>query len=324
MTQSAAFTSIASDLQRVEGALLEVFPTEYPDIAELIGCLIRAGGKRVRPALLLLSARLNDYDLERLLPGAIATELLHTATLVHDDTIDQAAMRRGQATINSYLPNSAAILIGDYIFAQSAICAAEPGSPAVVTVFARTLREIVDGELRQALANHRLEVSRVEYYRRIYAKTAALFAASCEIGAILSNASDEHRTALRTYGEKIGQAYQIVDDILDFTATTQKAGKPVGGDLMHGTATLPTIIALEQATYRSAEATLVLEVLAGAPGADADRAVAIVRASGAVDLAHGEARKFVDEACATLLTLPSGDARNSLYDMAEILVERDR
>ncbi|MBA2363857.1 MAG: polyprenyl synthetase family protein [Chloroflexia bacterium] len=324
MAQSAAFTSITSDLQRVESALLEVVPSEYPEIADIIVGLIRAGGKRVRPALLLLSARCNDYDLERLIPGAIATELLHTATLVHDDTIDQAATRRGQATINSFLPDSGAILIGDYIFAQSAICAAAPGSPAVVTVFARTLREIVDGELRQALANHRVEVSRVEYNRRIYAKTAALFAAACEIGALLSDAPDDHRTALRTYGKKIGQAYQIVDDILDFTATSQQAGKPVGGDLRHGTATLPTIIALEQKSWGDAEAQWILDVLSGVPGANADRAVAIIRESGAIGLAHGEARKLADEACAALLTLPSTDARNSLYDMAEMLVERDR
>ncbi len=324
MTQSTAFAWIASDLQRVERALLEVVPSEYPEIADLIGGLIQAGGKRVRPALLLLCARCNQYDLERLIPGAIATELLHTATLVHDDTIDQATTRRGKATLNSFLPDSGAILVGDYIFAQSAICAAAPGSPAVVTVFARTLREIVDGELRQALANHRLQVSRTEYYRRIYAKTAALFAAACEIGALLSNAPDDHRIALRTYGEKIGQAYQIVDDILDFTATSQQTGKPVGGDLTHGTATLPTIIALELAAPDSVDAKAIGDVLSGVPGANADRAVAVVRDCGAVDLALGEARKLADEACAALLTLPSGEARNALYDTAETLINRDR
>ncbi|MDP9383316.1 MAG: polyprenyl synthetase family protein [Chloroflexota bacterium] len=324
MAYSAALTTVGDDLLKVEEALLEVAPQEYPELGAIIAGLVSAGGKRIRPALVLLSARFNSYDLPRLVEGAVAAELLHTATLVHDDTIDRADLRRGKPTVNSFLPDSVAILIGDYIFAQSAMYAAKPGSPEVVSVFASTLRDICDGELRQALGNHRLTFNREEYYRRIYEKTAALFACSTEIGALLSDAPQSHRSALRTYGEKLGQAYQVIDDILDFTATSAQAGKPVGGDLLHGTATLPTIIYLEDLAGANGHATVVLDALTGAEGADPAHALQLVRDSDAVRLAHDEARKLVDEACAALLELPSGEARNALYDLGEYVLERDR
>ena len=324
MAHSAALTVLGEDLREVERALLAVAPRDYPELGAIIGGLVRAGGKRIRPALVLLAARFNTYNLPRLVDGAVAAELLHTATLVHDDTIDEAPVRRGQPTVNSFLPGSAAILIGDYIFAQSAIYAANPGSPAVVTVFARTLRDIVDGELRQALGNHKLTFNREEYHRRIYSKTAALFACSTEIGAILSDAPEGHRRALRRYGEKLGQAYQVIDDILDFTASAAEAGKPVGGDLAHGTATLPTIIYLEQLVGSNGHAREVLDALQGSPGSDPARAIQLVRDSDALQLARAEARNLADEAVAALLELPSGEPCNALHDLAEYVLERDR
>lgn len=323
MTQSAALASIRGDLQRVEEALLAVAPPEYPELGQIIHGLVRAGGKRIRPALVLLAAQFGSYDLTHLVHGAVATELLHTATLVHDDTIDRADTRRGRATVNSFLPDHGAVLVGDYIFAQSALYAAKPGDPEVVKVFARTLSDICDGELRQMLGNHRLTFNREEYMRRIYSKTGALFACSTEIGALLSGAPPSRREALRTYGEKLGMAFQVVDDILDFTATADQAGKPVGSDLMHGTATLPAIIYLEQVSGANGWAEAVLDVLRGVPNADAGAAVELIRDSAALPLARVEASRLADEATAALLDLPPGDARNSLFDMAEYVISRD-
>ncbi len=145
MAYTTPLSSIGEDLQRVETALLQIAPPDYPELGSIFRNLVQAGGKRIRPALVLLAARFNTYDLDNLLHGAVAVELLHTASLVHDDTIDQAAMRRGKPTVNTFLPDSAAILIGDYIFAQSAISSATPGNSEVVYVFANTLREICDG-----------------------------------------------------------------------------------------------------------------------------------------------------------------------------------
>ncbi len=324
MTYTAPLSSIGDDLQHVEAALLQVAPPDYPELGGIFRNLVEAGGKRIRPALVLLAARFNDYDLNNLLHGAVAVELLHTASLVHDDTIDQAAIRRGRPTVNTFLPDSAAILIGDYIFAQSAISSATPGNAQVVYVFANTLREICDGELRQALGNHRLSFNREEYFRRIHAKTAALFACSAEIGALLSNAPDNHRRALRLYGEKLGQAYQVIDDILDFSASPAQFGKPVGEDLLHGTATLPTIIYLEELAEGDENARTVLDALRGVDGADHFRALSLVRESGALTRAHHEAGKLADEARAALLELPPGEDRNALHDLAAYVLDRDR
>jgi geranylgeranyl pyrophosphate synthase len=323
MTQPAALTAISNDLERVERALLAATPPDYPELGSMMADLLHAGGKRVRPALVLLAARFNRYDLDALVDGAVAAELLHTATLVHDDTIDRADVRRGHRTINSFLPGSTTILIGDYIFAQSAIHAARPGNPAVVSVFARTLSEIVDGELRQLLSDGSAALDRGAYYRRIHAKTAALFACSAEIGALLSDAPTEHQAALRRYGQKVGQAYQVVDDILDFSATADQAGKPVGSDLCQGIPTLPAIIYLERTDVSHPHAQVVLRALSGGDRREAERAVQLVRDSDALRLAHAEAEKLADEAGAALLEMPSGEARSALYDLAAYVVERD-
>lgn len=324
MIQSAGLEAIEDDLHKVEQALLEVSPPDYPELGWIMDDLFRAGGKRIRPALVLLSARFNSYDFDALVNGAVAAELLHTASLVHDDTIDRADMRRGHATVNSLLPERGAILVGDYIFAQSAIYAAKPGNTEVAGVFARTLSEICDGELRQMLGNHRVTFHREEYYRRIYSKTGALFACSTEIGALLSYAPELHRQALRRYGEKLGQAFQVVDDILDFASATGQTGKPVGSDLRQGTATLPTIIYLEQLSGSNGQAEVVLNALRGGDAAACQGAVELIRESAALDLAYAEAHQLADEATAALLELPSGEARNSLCDLAAYVISRDR
>lgn len=323
MIQASALAAVEEDLQRVEQALLGIAQSEHPQLDSLIEKLISAGGKRIRPALVLLAGRFNDYDIERLIPGAAAIELLHTATLIHDDTIDSAVIRRGKATVNSMLPASSTILIGDYIFAQSALFAAKPADPEVVSVFARTLIEICNGELQQMEGNHQFTFSRQEYFRRIYAKTGALFACSMEIGALLSDAPYAHRLALRKYGEKLGQAFQVVDDILDFSSTPDAAGKPVGSDLYQGTATLPTIIYLEQLEVDDRRASIINSALAGDQGTDHDLAVELIRDSDAIEQAFREAQELVNEAKASLLEMPAGGARNALYDLADYVIARN-
>lgn len=324
MIQASPLAAIEEDLHKVEDALLEVAPPEHPQLKSVIANLISAGGKRIRPALVLLAGKFNDYDLERLVPGAVAIELLHTATLVHDDTIDSATVRRGKATVNSVLPNSVTILIGDFIFAQAAISAARPADPQVVTAFARTLREICDGELQQMERTHDLSLSREQYLQRVYAKTGALFACSTEIGALLSNAPQWQAQALRKYGERLGEAYQIIDDVLDFNASIETAGKPVGSDLRHGIPTLPTMLFLEGRAEEDPDSELVRSALRGDGEADYDSAIELVRDSGALDKSHEEARHLVDEAKAALIQMPACEARNSLYDIADYIVYRDR
>ena len=237
------FATMRPDLLLVQSRLEEAVRIDYPGVADLVLGLVRAGGKRLRPLILLLAGRAFTGMIEtRLVTAGAGVELLHTASLVHDDTVDRAGMRRGRPTLNSVLPSGAVILLGDFLFAQSAMLAAATNSPRVVSIFASTLADICDGQLREMFFAHRLDQSREEYERRIFGKTASLFAGSAEMGAIIGNAPENAVQALRQYGSDVGMAFQIVDDVLDLREGASQLGKPAGHDLTQGTVTLPTII----------------------------------------------------------------------------------
>jgi len=204
--------------------------------------LFEAGGKRIRPALLLLSARCGTYAVSRLLPAAMAVEVPHAATLVHDDVIDRATVRRGRPTVAAKLGDEPAIVIGDYYFAKSYELAARTESTEVVAILARVVMSICVGELRQQSIRYRYSTDVSEYMRRIEAKTATLLAACCDIGAVLGGVGDKQRLALRNYGRELGLAFQIADDVLDYLATEGEVGKPIGHDIVEGFATLPLLL----------------------------------------------------------------------------------
>ena len=204
--------------------------------------LFEAGGKRIRPALLLLAARCGTYALSRLLPAAMAVEVTHAATLVHDDVIDRATVRRGRPTMAAKLGDEPAIVIGDYYFAKSYELAARTESTEVVAILARVVMSICEGELRQQSIRYRYSTDVSEYMRRIEAKTATLLAACCDIGAVLGGVGDTQRLALRNYGRELGLAFQIADDVLDYLATEGEVGKPIGHDIVEGFATLPLLL----------------------------------------------------------------------------------
>src|SRR5215218_266198 len=208
-----------ADLERVNARVAQVARVEYPEASALVNDIVLAGGKRLGPLVLLLSGHAFDYaaGFDRLVTAAAGVELLHTASLIHDDTVDRAALRRGKPTLNSQLSSGAVILIGDYLFAQSAMLAAATEIPRVVSVFASTLGDICDGQLMEIFDAQRLDQTREEYERRIYGKTASLFAGSAEMGAIVGHAPESHIDAIRQYGSDLGTAFQIVDDILDLT-----------------------------------------------------------------------------------------------------------
>src|SRR5215216_1994259 len=236
------FAAMRPDLLLVQSRLAEAVRIDYPVVSALVLCLVRAGGTRLRPLTLLLAARADGDDRDRLVTAGAGVELLHTASLVHDDTVDRAGMRRGRPTLNSVLPSGAVILLGDFLFAQSAMLAAATNSPRVVSIFASTLSDICDGQLREMFFAHRLDQSREEYERRIFGKTASLFAGSAEMGAVIGNAPELAIQAMRRYGSDIGMAFQIVDDVLDLREDAVQLGKPAGHDLTQGTVTLPTMI----------------------------------------------------------------------------------
>ena len=205
--------------------------------------LLEAGGKRIRPALVLLAAMCGKYDPGHAVSAAMAVEVTHAATLVHDDVIDRSPTRRGRPTVAAALGDEPAIVVGDYYFAKAYEMAAWTNTPEVVAVLAKAVMEICAGEVRQQSIRYRYSTGVDEYMRRIEAKTAALLAACCDIGALLGKLDQEPRAALRSYGRELGLAFQIADDVLDYTGTEDEVGKPTGHDIREGFATLPLMLA---------------------------------------------------------------------------------
>jgi heptaprenyl diphosphate synthase len=241
-TTADLFGPVASDLASIEAELREDIEHDPPEVGASMADLFNAGGKRIRPALVLLAAKCGRYDLERLRHAAMAVELTHAATLVHDDVIDRARTRRGRPTVAAALGDEPAIVIGDYYFAKAYEHAAGTGAAEVVDVLARTVMNICAGEVRQQAIRYRYSTDVGEYMRRIEAKTADLLAACCDIGALLAGLDVERRAALRAYGRSLGLAFQIADDVLDYTATEGEVGKPIGHDIAEGFATLPLML----------------------------------------------------------------------------------
>jgi len=322
LTLKQILAPVAGDIEQIDDVLRSIGTVDYPLLQQGMEAIIAAGGKRLRPAILFLVAKFNRYDMERLLPMSAAIELLHTATLVHDDTIDRALMRRGLPTLNTFLDEGTTVLAGDYLFAKSAVLSTMGGVQRATRIFAEALVAICEGELEQKFSSKHLHTSRDRYYKRIYSKTAALFAAAAEIGAVLSDAPEDEVQSLRQYGRQIGMAFQVIDDILDMQATSQELGKPSGADLRQGTVTLPTMLYLASASESDHEAVRRLVEDEDRYDELADEIIAKIARSGALDEAHRVARQFADEAKAALVAFPDTPAHKSLLDLADFAVER--
>lgn len=318
------FAMMRPELERVEARLQEAAHIDFPAVSDLVLGLVQAGGKRLRPLVLLLAGRAFDSDPATLVTAGAGIELLHTASLVHDDTVDRSALRRGRPTLNSVLSSGAVILLGDFLFAQSAMLAAATNSPRVVSIFASTLADICDGQLREMFVAHRLDQTREEYERRIYGKTASLFAGSAEMGAFIGNAPEPTVQALRQYGADIGMAFQIVDDVLDLREREDKLGKPAGHDLTQGTVTLPTIIYAGGLVAGSGALDRLRGVVSGEldDRASVDRVVQEIRGSGALEAAMSEAEAYADRAKEQASHVLDPLTREMLLEVADIAVDR--
>lgn len=293
----------------------------HPDLKSALNLLVSSGGKRIRPALTLLAGRMLGAQRADLITLAAAIELLHTATLVHDDLIDNSLLRRGVPTLNSQWSPGATVLTGDFVFARAAKLAADTNSIPVMKIFAQTLATIVNGEIIQ-LFTSRCNPGREDYYQRIYAKTASLFETSAATAAMMSRVDDRTIEQMKRYGYEIGMAFQIIDDILDFTGEQDKVGKPVGNDLRNGLVTLPAIHYIET----HPDDPVARRLLSGeCPRDDAQiqHLIEAIRASDSIQIAHGEAREYVRRGLNCLRSLPQNSERESLEELAEYIVERN-
>jgi len=326
LTLSAIYEPIRKDLTKVEDSLSAVSRTDFLWLSELLDYSLKGGGKRIRPALVLLSGKFYSYNLDYLLPMATAVELMHAATLIHDDAIDKSSIRRGKPTINNLWGEEKAVLLGDYLFAKAGETVTETQNVLVIRLFSQTLETITSGELNQAINAFNMEQACEEYLHRISGKTASLFSLATESGAILSQAPRKVVKALKEYGNNLGIAFQIVDDILDFVGTEEEMGKPIGSDLAQGTLTLPAMLILE--LYP--EDNPVKELFNNRYMPDKDKqanvkqAIELVVNSPIVERCYATASDYCAKASQSLKELPDNASRQALLELAKYVVARKR
>ncbi len=319
-------------LQQVEAKMKAVDAVILAPLANAFLDLIGSGGKRLRPALALLSAGMQGSQpvQSQVLALAAAVEMLHTATLVHDDVIDGALLRRGSPTLNALWSRGSTVLAGNYMFGTAAHFSAETENLRVIRLFSDTLKVIVDGELHQLQDRYNFDQAKDAYYQRIYAKTASLFCAATEGAAILANFSVSTIQQLRDYGYYFGMAFQIMDDVLDFTSDEMTLGKPAGSDLLQGTLTLPFFYFLQQ---QADPAALIAHLQSQRQLADDEETPAIwqstvaqlvqtLRQTTAIAAAQEEALHLLDQARASLHDLPPTPSKNALLGLCDFVVER--
>jgi len=312
---------VAADLAGIEAALRNGIRHDPDEVGAPMADLFAAGGKRVRPALVLLSARCGSYDLDQLTPAAMAVELTHAATLVHDDVIDRSPVRRGRPTVAASLGDEPAIVIGDFYFAKAYEHAARTQSTEVVGILARAVMEICAGEVRQQAIRYRYSTGVDEYMQRIESKTATLLAACCDIGAALAGVTPGQRSALHEYGRMLGLAFQIADDVLDYLGSEGEIGKPIGKDVIEGFATLPLMMAMEDKSVAEQLETVLVDGRELSAG-EAGKVVELVRQSGAPQRSLERAWQYSSAAIRQLDGIAIREVRDALTLLAGYVVSR--
>ena len=319
MIDNTFFEPVQGLIHQVEERMRSQSDGHHPELNSALQHLLASGGKRIRPAITLLTGGMLGADKDRLITLAAAIELLHTATLVHDDLIDGSLFRRGMPTLNARWSLAATVLTGDYIFARAANLAAETNSVPVMRLFAENLATIVNGEITQLFANHNL-VSREDYFHRIYAKTASLFETATTSAALISSVDKNIIEKVRNFGYQIGMAFQIIDDVLDFTGEQATVGKPLASDLRQGLVTLPALYYVE--TYPEDQD---MKTILDSSICDEEcmaRLLTSIRQSGAIQQALNIARQYVDRGLDSLKGLPDCQERHALEKLALYIVHR--
>ncbi|MBI3910713.1 MAG: polyprenyl synthetase family protein [Armatimonadetes bacterium] len=316
---------LRQELVQVEAELLRHSVSEVEVIQEAARHILGAGGKRIRPQMLILATQVAGGSVARAIPLAAAAELVHTATLVHDDIVDDSDSRRGRTAVQFRFGNSASVLMGDYLVVRAFSIAAEDGDKRLWRILTDTICRMCEGEVLQICVKGDTSISVDVYETVIECKTALLMSTCTRFGALIGCLPERQTEALADYGYHVGMAFQIADDILDFVGDEETLGKPVGGDLREGKVTLPVIYALESATPSQREELLELYRKPGPLRTeDIRRACEIIDASGGFARARSRARDYIARACECLELLPPSEARTALWILAEQIVDRDK
>lgn len=322
---SPSLASLASllspQLSAINACILEKMQSPVTLIPQIAGYLVSLGGKRIRPLLTVASAELCGYRGTRHIPLAACVEFIHTATLLHDDVVDESALRRGKSTANALWNNKASILVGDFLFSRAFELMVADKSLEVLRILSEASAAIAEGEVMQLTSSHDLELSQETYLDIVGAKTARLFSAATEVGAVVADAPASKQQTLATYGHALGTAFQLIDDVLDYAADQEKLGKSIGDDFREGKVTLPVILAyekgLDQSFWKEA-----FEEGVRDDGA-LTHAIRLLRESGALIQTQHIAEGYVKEALACLKDFPDSPLKQALEDLAYFSIQRE-
>jgi octaprenyl-diphosphate synthase len=315
---------IAPKLEMVEEELRRNFRSKIKTIADVGDHILGGGGKRLRPALLLLVSKMLRYDGYRDVVYGAVVEFIHTATLVHDDIIDEADVRRGRTSINYGWGNNLTVLVGDYIFMHSMAMALAEGNLEILRLLSDATIKMIEGEILGTEQNGRADLTREDYFDIVNRKTAALFGATCRIPGYLVDIPEAHAQALFNYGYNLGVCFQLIDDLLDFTSSTEVLGKPALSDLKEGKTTLPLILAMPRATQRERELITRVATSKSFDGVDPAEIVAIVHRYDTVEETREIAREYANKARAALAPFGDSPARETLEMALDFVMEREK
>lgn len=316
------YAAMKKDLQTIESTLAQSVASELPLLNESAQHLLKAGGKRLRPIFVLLAGKFGDYSLERLKYVAASLELIHMASLVHDDVIDDAETRRGQPTVKAKWDNRIAMYTGDYINGKALVVASELNDARIHQILSAAIVQMCIGEMEQIRDFFNTDQSVRNYLLRIRRKTALLIAVSCQLGAVAAGAPDRVCNALYRFGYRVGMAFQITDDLLDLCGTEKTIGKPPGSDLRQGNITLPVMYALQEEDIRDELLREIGRIRESEGKADSREAVRLVRSSGGIRKAEQLADRYIAKALKAAQELPDLPAKKSLIEIAKFVAER--
>jgi heptaprenyl diphosphate synthase len=312
------YSFLNADLQLIEKELEASIQAEAAVLRQASLHLLQSGGKRIRPVFVLLGAKFGNYDIHLVKNVAVSLELIHTASLIHDDVVDDSYLRRGSETIKSRWDNRVAMYTGDYIFAQALEVMGRVNNPEAHQILAHTMVELCIGEIEQIKDKYNYSQNSRTYFRRIKRKTALLIASSCQLGALTSGVEKDVCEKLFKFGYYVGMSYQITDDILDFTGSEKELGKPAGGDLHQGNITLPVLFAMENPTLRKR----ITAVHENSSHEELQTIISAIKTSGAIEKAVNVSDLYLKKAFAELETMPNIPAKKALSEIAKNIGKR--
>ncbi len=318
MKYKMMYSFLSSDINVIEKELEAAINTEAPLLRQASLHLLQAGGKRIRPVFVLLAGKFGEYDIHVIKNVAVTLELIHTASLVHDDVIDDAELRRGKLTIKAKWDNRIAMYTGDYIFARALELMTNIKNPVAHKILSNTMVELCLGEIEQIKDKYRYEQKLTDYLRRIKRKTALLIAASCQLGAVATNVDESIHKKLFQYGYFVGMSFQIIDDVLDFTSTEKELGKPTGGDLLQGNITLPVLYAMENPLIKQE----IIKVQENTSRTEIDKIITMIKNSDAIERSLVISDRYLNKALAILDSLPPSKSKKVLREIAMYIGKR--